>query len=162
MERLIKEIRGTQKVIFDQGNFDDWCVYVVDKNGNKKAPFDEEYFTDLKSISKKYPGNKLYNDFVKVYDLTTKIIDDKVLTAIDRIVNSYDDQDKETIDKWFTVIYAGMIAEENKNFAVLKKRIKRLGMHQILILDFEPKVAANFSKGKKWRELDTIMKPLGF
>ncbi len=55
-----------------------------------------------------------------------------------------------------------MIEEENKQFAILKKRIKRLGMHQILIDNLDPEVAANFSKGKKWRELDNLMKLRGF
>lgn len=66
------------------------------------------------------------------------------------------------VDIWFTVIYAGMVAEENKENAILKKRIKRLGMHQLLIENESPHFAANFSKGRKWRELDLIMKKYGF
>jgi hypothetical protein len=68
----------------------------------------------------------------------------------------------EEADIWFTVIYAGMIAEENKANAVLKKRIKRLGMYQLMIQNINPEVAANFSKGKNWRELDVLMKQYGF
>ncbi len=45
---------------------------------------------------------------------------------------------------WFNVLYAGMVAEENKENAVLKKRIKRLGMHQVLIDGLEP---------EKWRRV---------
>ena len=55
-----------------------------------------------------------------------------------------------------------MIAERNKDFAVLKERIKRLGMHQILIDHMSVSEAANFSKGKKWKELDEICKAKGF
>jgi len=66
------------------------------------------------------------------------------------------------MDTWFTVIYAGMIAEENKANAILKKRIKRLGMHQLLLENFKSEEAANFSKNKKWQELDIIMKQKGF
>jgi hypothetical protein len=66
------------------------------------------------------------------------------------------------IDIWFTVIYAGMVAEENKKNAKLKKRIKRLGMFQVLIEKKSAEYAANFSKGKKWKELDTIMLSAGF
>ena len=53
MTRLVKNIRNSQKVVFDKGKFDDWCVYIVNVDGNKKAPFDIEYFKDLKFISKK-------------------------------------------------------------------------------------------------------------
>ena len=57
---------------------------------------------------------------------------------------------------------AGMIAEENKVNMILKKRIKRLGVYQVLMDNFPPSEAANFSKGKGWRELDSIMKAKGF
>jgi hypothetical protein len=63
---------------------------------------------------------------------------------------------------WFNVLYAGMVAEENKEHALLKKRIKRLGMHQVLLENMEPEKAALFSKGKKWTELDKLMKEKGF
>jgi hypothetical protein len=55
-----------------------------------------------------------------------------------------------------------MIAEENKANAILKKRVKRLGVHQVLVLGMPPSEAAKFSNGKKWRDLDAIMKSNGF
>jgi len=162
MRRLIKTLKNNRQVIFDKGKFDNWCVYVVEENGTKKAHFDATYFTDLKSIASKYEVDKVYNDFVSIYNGTTKTIDQPILSLIDKIVTTYYEKDKSIIEQWFVVIYGGMIAEENKRLAILKKRIKRLGMHQILKLDYDPKVAANFSKGKKWHELDVIMKSLEF
>jgi hypothetical protein len=41
--------------------------------------------------------------------------------------------EQSEVEIWLTIIYAGMVAEENKENAVLKKRIKHLGMHQLLI-----------------------------
>lgn len=35
-------------------------------------------------------------------------------------------------------------------------------MHQVLLENFDPELAANFSKGKKWKELDKLMKEKGF
>lgn len=162
MSKLIKLLRSNRQVIFDRGKFDNWCVYIVEKNGKKIAPLDAEYFADLKSIAGKYEGDKVYNDFVAIYNRTTKLIDKSILDLIDEIVETYTDEDKSIIEQWFAVIYAGMIAEENKEHAILKKRIKRLGIHQTLKLGCDPKIASNFSKGKKWRDLDAIMKPLGF
>lgn len=162
MATLIKKLVNDRKVIFDTGKFDDWCVYVVESDGEKKAPFDETYFSDLKTISKKYSVNKVYDDFVLIYDNTTKEIDSNVLDLINNIVETYNQEDKTIIEQWFTVIYAGMIAEENKTNAVLKKRIKRLGMYQVLILDMPVKDAAKFSYGRKWKELDALINPLGF
>lgn len=156
--RLIKNLKDDRKVVFAQGKFDDWCVYVVEENGTKKAPFDVEYFTELKTLNVLYGNNKVYQDFLTIYHLVNKTIDSNILTLIDEIVNTYEKQHQVIIEQWFTVIYAGMIAEENKANAILKKRVKHLGVHQTLIQDFEPAIAARFSNGKNWRELDLIMK----
>jgi len=162
MSRLIKELKNNRKVVFGSGRFDDWCVYVVEANGISNAPLDVTYFYELNIISLKYPNQKVYNDFVQIYNRTDKFINKDVLTIIDTITCTYEDDDKEKIEQWFTVIYAGMIGEENKANAILKKRIKRLGMYQVLILNMPAAQAAKFSYGKKWRELDQLMRPYGF
>ncbi len=162
MARLVKNLANNKQIIFDEGRFDNWCVYLVASCGIKTAPFDVTYFSELKEIAKHYPHSKVYDDFVSIYNLTTKEIDPVVLKLIDDSVVTYQERHRETIEKWFTVIYAGMIAEENKQHAVLKKRIKRLGMHQVLILGMHPSYAAKFSYGKKWKDLDAVMTPYGF
>lgn len=125
------------------------------------APLDLQYFSELQKLSKFYEKNKLYNDFVNIYNLTSARVSENVLHLIDTICSSYHNFHRDIIEQWFTVIYAGMIAEENKAHAILKKRIKHLGMFQILIQNQKPYYAANFSKGKNWRELDTLMKEFG-
>ncbi|WP_287129575.1 DUF7004 family protein [Candidatus Cyanaurora vandensis] len=55
-----------------------------------------------------------------------------------------------------------MVAEENKKFTKLGKRVKHLGVYQILIEGMPAHQAANFSKGKKWREIATDCKNRGF
>lgn len=162
MERLIKHLQNQQKVVFDTGKFDDWCVYLVTKEGKRTAPKDRDYFTELQKIAKAYPDNKLYADFVRIYQSTTATIDIRVLDKIEALANTYLPHHKTTMEQLFTILYAGMIAEENKDKAVLKKRIKRLGMHQILLQNKTPEFAASFSKGKNWRELHLLMQSLGF
>ena len=68
MNRLIKLLKKKRRVVFDSGSFDNWCVYVVEENGTKKAHFDKEYFTALKTVANKYETDKVYNDFVAIYD----------------------------------------------------------------------------------------------
>ncbi|MDR0547385.1 MAG: hypothetical protein LBG77_07370 [Dysgonamonadaceae bacterium] len=163
MATLIKNLRNDRKVVFDSGRFDTWCVYVVELYGSRNSPRDNQYFADLQSMAQKYSDNKVYDDFVRIYDSTTASIkDDNVLSLIDEIVVTYNDEDKIIIEQWFSVIYGGMIAEENKEFTKLGKRVKRLGMYQVLIENMNPNVAANFSKGKTWQELDALMKGYGF
>jgi hypothetical protein len=162
MSILVKNLRNNRHVKFDKGKFDDWCVYIVESDGTTKAPYDIDYFTDFQLISKHYHDKKLYHDFVSIYELTTKTVSETVLNLIDDLVMTYQTRHRVLMELWLTVIYAGMIAEENKANAILKKRLKRLGMYQLLILNFLPAETAQYSKGKQWRDLDEIMKQFGF
>lgn len=160
MERFISQINSHIKIVFDKGKFDNWCVYIIEC-GKRYAPKDKEYFSELKKLALKYSALTIYTDFLKIYKSTSATIENSVLAIITEISNQYQIEDQATIKKWFTVIYAGMVAEENKKSAVLKKRIKHLGIYQLLMLDHPPEEAANFSKGKKWQEIDKYMKEYG-
>jgi len=119
MATLIKTISDGSIIEFDAGLFDDWCVYLT-RNGRKRfAPSDVAYFTELQTLDKKHSGKKIYHDFVKIYDATHAKIDNEVLDRITTISSRYG-EDKIITDIWFTVIYAGMVAEENKKHAILK------------------------------------------
>ncbi len=146
---------------FDSGSFDNWCVYVTKPSGERFAPLDTQYFSRLKKLGNKHGCQKIYDDFVVIYNRTTKEINLEVFQLIFYLSRFYG-KDALEMEIWFNVLYAGMIAEENKENAVLKKRIKRLGMHHVLIDKTEPEVAANFSKGIKWQQLDRLMKAKGF
>lgn len=158
---LVKTLMNGRSVIFDMGRFDSWCVYVVEADGSRKAPHDEVYFSELLYISNSYKEKKLYHDFLWMYQYTLNHVASKVIKIIDHITSTYHKEHQIQIEQWFTVIYAGMIAEENKKNAILKKRVKRLGMYQTLMLDMPPSESAKFSYGKGWKELDKIMRYYG-
>ena len=155
---LIKNIRNNRKVVFDKGKFDDWGIYIVEADGTKNAALEIDYFTDLKELNKLYENNKVYKDFLKVYFPTDETISSAILTLIDDIVLTYQPEHQPIIEQWFTVIYAETIANENKKNTLLKKRVKHLGVHQDSIQDFTPADDAHFNFGKKWRELNDLMK----
>jgi len=162
MERLVKRISNDLDVVFDDGNFDEWCVYIKDKK-SKYAPLDVEYFNFFIELGKQYTSKKVYDDFVKIYNLVSNKIEKKVTDLIiDIAKKNYKENISKEVAINFTVVYAGMIAERNKRYAILKERIKRLGMYQILMLSYKAEEAANFSKGKKAKELDLICKEYGF
>lgn len=161
MPGFIKLIADGSKIEYDTGAFDAWCVYLKRQDEPRFAPKDLHYFTDMAKLGKLYGHERIYYDFVKIYNETTAVISQDVLDHITELAKSYGHH-RFSFDTWFTVIYAGMVAEEKKEKAVLKKRIKRLGMYQLLMERRQPEYAANFSRGKKWRELDTIMKSCGF
>ncbi len=161
MATLVKHIRNAHVVEFDKGKFDNWCVYLQRQGQKRYAPRDTEYFTFVKNMADIYSAQKVYADFVTIYQKTTKEIVPHVLEQITTLANTYTQHAEET-DIWLTVLYAGMIAEENKANMVLRKRIKRLGMHQVLLLNMPPQEAAKFSFGKKYAELHPLMLSLGF
>jgi len=142
---------------FDSGCFDGWCVFVTTPGNKRFAPTDVQYFSRLKKLSEKFGPQKIYDDFVVIYNRTTKNVDSKVFELI-AVLSRFYETDALEMELWLNVIYAGMIAEENKENAILKKRIKRLGIHQVLIDEISPEEAAVFSKGRKWKELDEIMR----
>jgi len=146
---------------FDSGCFDGWCVFVTTPGSKRFAPTDVQYFSRLKELGEKFGPQKIYDDFVVIYNRTSKNIDSKVFELI-AVLSRFYNSDGAEMELWLNVIYAGMIAEENKGNAILKKRIKRLGIHQVLVDNISPEKAAVFSKGKKWKELDEIMRLKGF
>ena len=161
MPRKIYQFSNGGSIEFDTGNFDDWCVFVTRPNGERFAPTDIQYFKRLAKLGAKHGHQHIYDDFVVVYNRTGQEIDPSIPPLIAGLSRFYNNDALE-MEIWLNVLYAGMIAEENKEKAILKKRVKRLGMHQLLIERMKPEEAAVFSRGKKWRELDKLMKSKGF
>ena len=161
MAKFIKIVGGCNLIEFDKGSFDEWCVYLTRKDAVRYAPKDIEYFESLKCLGNIYGQAHIYNTFLQFYSPTDKELNNNILSLITAISKDFG-EDAVEIDTWFTVIYAGMVAEENKEHAILKKRIKRLGMHQLLLENQSSSYAASFSKGKKWQELNLLMKQKGF
>jgi hypothetical protein len=160
MGRVIQKFQDTSFLEFDRGEFDDWCVYLV-RGGNRSTPRDSDYFSMLKKFSAVYTAQRLYTDFVSVYDQTSSEIDPFVLEWITSIASGYQ-ADALEIEILFVTLYAGMIAEENRAGTKLGKRVKRLGMHQVLIENIAPMKAAFFSRDKKWQEIDRECQQRGF
>ena len=160
--KIIKTFADASYVYCDRGRFDDYCVYLKENNTGAKAPRDVEYFQYFIDLATKYGKDKIYSDFCKIYDKTTADIDDSVLELITSISNTYNAEDVTQVDKWFSVIYLGMVAEEKKANAILKKKIKRLGFCQIMNENFTAFDAANYSRGKKAAELLKECQKRGF
>ncbi len=161
MPQLINRFSNGRFIEFDKGSFDEWCVFLSKRNGERFAPSDVFYFSRLNKLADIYGRRKIYDDFVVIYNRANSAINTTVLQLISLLSSEYRKNSLE-MEIWFNVLYAGMVAEENKKKAVLKKRVKRLGMHQLLIDGASPEEAAGFSKGKKWKELDLIMLAKGF
>ncbi len=153
---------------FVTGRFDNFAV-LFEYEGKRVAATeigcslwarDSEYFTTFLKYFNTY-GDILYHDFCVIYHRTCSVISETTLMIIRLLSRKYGDE-ALAINKLLALLYYTMTAEENKNNSPLGKRIKMLGIHQILFSEMEPMAAASFSKGKKWRELDAIMVERGF
>ena len=161
MGQLIKEFENGTFLEYDRGGFDDWCVYFTDTNGTRKPPRDVDYFKQLTELAEKYSVEKVYTDYVQVYNLTGKEVEQPALAEISRISASYG-RDALDVDVIFSILYMAMIAEERKKYTRLGKRIKRLGLYKLLIEKRSVYEAANFMRGMGWRDIDALCRERGF
>ena len=83
--------------------------------------------------------------------------------AIRNIAETYNKKDFLVVAKLFCILYVTMLAEQNNAHAILGKRIKRLGVYQILKQNMPIIKAVNFSKGKSARyDLEPLCEKYGF
>ncbi|MBU2115362.1 MAG: hypothetical protein KKE94_16485 [Gammaproteobacteria bacterium] len=158
-EVLIANLLDKTRLVFSQGRFDSWCIYHL-RNGFAHAIRDEEVFALMQKYTYTQQRFTLYQDFLTVFKLVTNEINCGLVNNITRISMKYEAPGEVQFILMF--LYAGMVAEENKEKAILKKYIKRLGVHQVLIECMLPKMAANYSRQKKWRELQLECEARGF
>lgn len=142
---------------FQQGGFDAYQVY-NEQNGRRYCPFDRDYMNDLLILQR--DNQDIYNDFVKVYERTNNSVNQDVFTMIEDLSNKYDDSD--LFIKTMTNIYLTMVAEENKERAILKKRIKRIAIHKILVEGASVSTTVNEHKGVSWKVIDAECKERDF
>ncbi len=82
MSQKINSFTNGGFIEFDTGNFDDWCVFVTKPNGERFAPTDVHYFSRIKKLAEKYGCQKIYDDFVVIFNRTTKTIDPVIFSLI--------------------------------------------------------------------------------
>ena len=147
---------------YDKGKFDDWCVYLAQPDGTRRPPRDVDYFADLKELSEKIGADQVYQDCVQIYRRTGKQADSQVLEDISQLTEQHYGFDARRADITFSVLYLAMIAEEQKRNTYLGKRIKRLGVHVLLVENRSVQESANFMRGMGWREIDALCGEQGF
>ena len=99
-----------------------------------------------------------YADYVKVYEQTGAEVDSAVLEQIDQLAAGYQKRknDPKNVAIVFTILYLAMIAEERKKNTKLGRRIKRLGVHKLLVEGDTVEHAADFMRGMDWEGIDAL------
>ena len=161
MGTVIKRFPNGEALEYDKGSFDSWCVYLTHPTEAPKPLTDMEYFSELKQYADSYGNDKVYDDFVSVYEITDKQPETSALERISQIASSYG-KDSLHMDILFSTLYMTMISEEHKEYTKLGKRIKRLGVHALLKENKTASEAAEFMKGMNWKDIDKLCNERGF
>ena len=162
MGRIIRQFNDGSFLEYDRGKFDDLCVYFTDTNGRRKPLRDIDYFQQLKEYGQCHGNSQVYDNYTQLYERTGKEVDVSVFCWIhDLCMESFKKEGIEA-EVLFSILYMAMISEEKKRNTKLGKRIKRLGVHKLLIEGKDIYEAANFMKGMKWRDIDQLCKERGF
>lgn len=150
-------------IYFSEGAFDNYCVYVNEvPNMFRYAMKDDEYFKWILSLSKQYGAVQVWDDFCAIYDIID--MNSNVQPDAKRAMEVAADVDMHYTDdtiKWWLVFYMTMVAECKKENAILKKRIKKLGVYNILFDGYSIDYTTTYMRNKHWRELDELMKERG-
>lgn len=161
MGQHIKTFADRSFIEYDQGKFDKWCVFYNSADGERTPPRDVDYFRELKRLAQKYGADRIYADFVEIYNMTGKELEEHKLRLITDMAFSYG-RDALTVDIILSILYVAMISEEKVAYTKLGKRIKRLGVHLLLLEDKTESYAANIMRGKGWREIAADCEKRGF
>lgn len=161
MSQRVWEFADGSALEFDRGRFDDFCVYEVRPDGSRSAPRDTEYFGDLLGMASAYGSATVYEDFVGVYDTSAQEATPESTRVIETLAARYG-RSSEAALRTFLILHMGMIAENVKKNTRLGKRIKRLGVHVLLMEGYSPEEAANFMRGRGWRDIAQMCDERGF
>ena len=86
--------------------------------------------------------------------MTGKAISENVLEKIHVLASSYNDP--HWVELTFVVLYAAMVAEENKENTKLDKKIKGLAVYMLLIENRSPEFIVNYFQGMKWQKIQAM------
>jgi len=160
IKSLIIAFNDKTYLCYTRGAFDSWRVTFLDSEGKQtSSPKDTAFFDYFISLTQY--GNTRERIFKEIKSLSRHIshnspteleyLRDEVLMVGELL--SIPKEEILKFEKATMSLLAAMLSEEKKAFTKLGKKLKLLGLHQVLIGGMEPKVAANWSRGKPWVEI---------
>jgi uncharacterized protein DUF7004 len=151
--QVLKMFTDNTLLLYDRGNFDEFRVSFYDnKLLYRSSPNDAQFFTFFLKMGHPEKVWKMIIDLAAQIDKHTEFQN----IILPKLSGSLAEE------KVFSALAAAMMAEERKAKTKLGKRVKLLGCHQVLRQSLSPRVAAKWSRGKPWREIEEECKKWGF
>ena len=142
---------------FGEGNIDEWCVYCIKPNKKTWFAYDHEYLSWIRKMGKFHGENKIYDSFIRIYNNVSYNYDMIEGYEVIKDVSS----DYPRTEHYWTWFWMTMVAEERKENAILGKRIKRLGVYNILFDKYKLRYITSYMVGMKWYDLEELMMERG-
>lgn len=160
LDSLITAFDDSTYLCFTRGAFDDWRVTFLNSEGKQVySPKDTAFFDYFLSLIKYgNTGQEIFNIIKRMSKRISKNMEidfDHLRKDIHKCAEELHIPEEEELkfEKAMMSVLAAMLSEEKKAFTKLGKKLKLLGLHQVLIGKMEPKIAANWSRGKSWQEI---------
>ncbi|MDA9165923.1 hypothetical protein N9O16_00355 [Candidatus Poseidoniaceae archaeon] len=157
---IFRTFTDGKSIGFGRGKIDDYCVFIKDNDGFR-APLDTEYFQFIYDLATEYGTLSVYDSFKKLYLIAEKKLHPKANEIIDMASARFPERYLQS-QLYFSVLYMAMVAEQNYPSTKLGKRLKRLGIYQLLFEEMSVQEAANWSRGKPWRVISVECEKRGF
>lgn len=147
------------KIYYSKGRKDNWLVNYETVDGAVTHPIDKNYFRWTLELASQYGKDNVWDSFNSIYYSVKKnrwMNEDRELCkrACIKEASKYDEP---TLKLWITY-YMTMLAEENMPRAILGKRIKRLGVYNILWDEYTLDYVCSYMRDMGWMELAELMK----
>lgn len=152
------------RLYFDKGAFDNWCVHTFDSRKRKKYfPLDYDYLYWIQQLGLQYGNEKVYNDFLQVYECVRKDVTNRECYEVTREVDSHYVEDTQV---WWVIFFMTMYAECMKENTKLGKRIKHLAVYNVLIDKDEVEYVTQYMKNTEhlpdwYKYLERLMEARG-
>ena len=144
------------KFWFGRGRFDDYCVFCSKPNNKYWFALDKEYLGWIKRLGRRYGVDNVYEDFLQVYDLVDSDYEGK-FRIVEDLIWDLDKHYNGNTERWWAVFYMTMVAECCRENTILNKRIKHLGVYNVLFDDMGAGYTSQYMKKMQWWELDDLM-----
>jgi hypothetical protein len=158
---LLRLFRDGSLLEYGRGHFDARQVYHSRPNALSHPAKTEDTLSRLGQLGQLYCPHAIYADFVVVYNRTTHSISPHIFDLIHHMARGYA-TDALEIEVLFAILWAEMVVAEAARRDRLKRRIKRLGVHYVLLEGYSGVSAAAACQSNSWLLLDSACRERGF
>jgi hypothetical protein len=158
---VLRLFRDGSLLEYGRGHFDAHQVYHSRPNALSCPARTEDTLSRLGQLGQLYCPHGIYADFVVIYNRTKHSISPHIFDLIHYMARGYG-TDALELEVLLAILYAEMVVAEAARRNRLKRRLKRLGVHYVLLEGYSGTAAASACQVDAWLLLDDACRERGF